>query len=208
MNLRDLLFRPAELRAGETKMIDGRIALCINPNSYRGPLWAIKNRCAMFTVDGHDGYIEGLCRDVTPDKRLLSVEIIRGPFPIGTLLEISIDDIRRYFNLEDEDDERLKKVLDECTTSGNSVALLNTPSFLEMREARENERRAQDESTLAGLLGGSTYQWLKNVTCVYNEILTAVHTSSSRSLEKQRPKLDKQVEKLKVLIANQPLQNQ
>jgi hypothetical protein len=120
MNLHDLLFKPAELRAGETKIIDGGIALCINPHASRGPLWAIKGRCALFTTHGHSSrYMKGLCRNVSPDKGFVTVEIIQGPYTAGTMINITLEEFGRYVNVDDEEDTHLKKVLADATDSGH-----------------------------------------------------------------------------------------
>ncbi len=120
MNLRDLLFKPAELKAGETKIMNGGIAICINPHTYRGHLWAIKGRCAMFSVDGHSRYIEELGRNVSPDKRFITMEIIKGPRTTGTVRNIALDEIRRYYSVKDEDDAYMKKVLAASAASMNT----------------------------------------------------------------------------------------
>jgi hypothetical protein len=119
MNLRDLLFKPAELNAGETKLINGATALCINPNAYRGALWAITGRCALFTTHEHNSrYMKGLCRNVSPGKRFLTIEIIKGPYPAGTMLNITLDEFARYEDVSDEDDAHFKKVLAKATGTG------------------------------------------------------------------------------------------
>ena len=122
MNLHDLLFKPAELKAGETKILNGATTLCINPNAYRGPQWAISGRCALFTTDVHNSrYIKGLCRKVTPGKGVVTMEIIKGPYPAGTMLNITLDEFARYLNADDEDDANLKKLLADATGTGHSV---------------------------------------------------------------------------------------
>lgn len=120
MNLHDLLFKPAELKAGETKILNGATTLCINPNTYRGPQWAITGRCALFTTDVHNGrYMKGLCRKVSPGQGFVTIEIIRGPYPAGTMLNITLGEFARYVNADDEDDAHLKKLLADATGSGH-----------------------------------------------------------------------------------------
>jgi hypothetical protein len=118
MNLHDLLFKPAELKAGETKILNGATTLCINPNANRGPLWAIQDRCAWFTTHEHSGYMKGLCRHVSPGKGFVTMEIIKGHYPAGTLLDIALDEFSRYVNADDAEDAHLKKLLADATSSG------------------------------------------------------------------------------------------
>ena len=121
MNLHDLLFKPAELKAGETKILNGATALCINPNTSRGPLWAIQGRCARFTTHEHSGYMKGLCRHVSPGNGFVTMEIIKGPYPAGTMLDIALDEFARYVNAEDDEDAHLKKLLADAKGSGHSA---------------------------------------------------------------------------------------
>jgi len=118
MNLHDLLFKPAELKAGETKILNGATTLCINPNTYKGPLWAIQGRCAWFTTHEYSGYMKGLCHHVSPGKGFVTMEIIKGPCSAGTLLDIALDEFSRYVNSDDDEDAQLKKLLADATGSG------------------------------------------------------------------------------------------
>jgi hypothetical protein len=119
MNLHDLLFKPAALSAGETKLINGATALCINPTAYRGAQWAITGRCTLFTTHEHNSrYMKGLCRNVSPGNGFVTIEIIKGPYPAGTMLNITLDEFARYEDVSEEDDAYLKKVLNEATGTG------------------------------------------------------------------------------------------
>jgi hypothetical protein len=208
VNLQDLLFKPAELKAGETKIINGAIAMCIDPYAYRGPLWAIKGRCAMFTLDSHSRYIEGLCSNVSPNKGFITMEIIKGPHPRGTVLNISIDEIRRYCNVKDEDDAYMKKVLAESTANGIPAAEPPLPSLMEVKRTKECERDTQDELMLKGLIGAQTYQWLNSVSRLNNEFNASVRNNPSRYIAVAPIATTKLAKKLQALLAKQPLQNQ
>ena len=208
MNLRDLLFKPAELNAGETKIINGAIAICIDPHAYRGPLWAIKGRCAMFTLDSHSRYIEGLCRNVSPDKRFITMEIIKGPYPTGTVLNITLDEIRRYYNVKDEDDAYMKKVLAAPTASGIPAAEPPLPSLMEVKRAKECERDAQDELMLKSLIGAETYQWLNCVSRLNSELNAMARNNPSRYMGAAPKAMTKLAQKLQELLAKQPALNQ
>jgi hypothetical protein len=208
MNLQDLLFKPAELKAGETKFINGAIAICIDPHAYRGPLWAIKGRCAMFTLDIHSRYIEGLCRNVSPNKGFITMEIIKGPHPRGTVLNISIDEIRRYHNVKDEDDAYMKKVLAESTANVVPASEPLLPSLMEVKRTKECERDAQDELMLKSLIGAESYQWLNCVSRLNNELNASVRNNPSRYMGAAPKAMTKLAQKLQELLAKQPLQNQ
>ena len=207
MNLQDLLFKPAELKAGETKIINGAIAMCIDPYAYRGPLWAIKGRCAMFTLDSHSRYIEGLCRNVSPNKGFITMEIIKGPQPRGTVINICLDEIRRYHNVKDEDDAYMKKVLAESTANGLQASEPPLPSLMEVKRTKECERDAQDELMLKGLIGAQTYQWLNSVSRLNNEFNASVRNNPSRYIAVAPTATTKLDKKLQALLAKQPLQN-
>ena len=208
MNLRDLLFKPAELNAGETKIINGAIAICIDPHAYRGPLWAIKGRCAMFTLDSHSRYIEGLCLNVSPDKGFVTMEIIKGPHPTGTVLNITLDEIRRYYNVKDEDDAYMKKVLAASTASGVPAAEPPLPSLMEVKRAKECDRDAQDEVMLKSLIGPETYQWVNCVSRLNSELNALVRNNPSRYMGVAPKAVTKLAQKLQELLAKQPAHNQ
>jgi hypothetical protein len=207
MNLQDLLFKPAELKAGETKIINGAIAVCINPHASRGPLWAIKGRCAMFTGATHSRYVEGVCRNVSPDKGFITMEIIKGPYPVGTLLNFTFDEIRRYNNVTDEDDAYMKKVLAHATSLARPTAEPLMPSLMELKDAAETEFTTQNVALLKSLIGTETYQWVNSVSCTFNEINALAHNNHSRNT-RVTTAIKKQAQKLNALLAKQPLQNQ
>ena len=208
MNLQDLLFKPAEFKAGETKLINGAIAICVNPHTYHGPLWAIKGRCAMFSMDGHNGYIEALCSNVNPNKGFITMEIIKGLHPRGTVLNITLDEIRRYYNVKDEDDAYMKKVLAASTTNGIPAAEPPLPSLIEVKRAKECERDAQDELMLKSLIGAETYQWLNCVSRLNNELNASVRNNPSRYIGAAPKAITKLAQKLQELLAKQPALNQ
>jgi hypothetical protein len=208
MNLQNLLFKPAELKAGETKLLNGAVAMCIDPYAYQGPLWAIKGRCAMFTLDSHSRYIEGLCRNVSPNKGFITIEIIKGPHPRGTVLNICLDEIRRYHNVKDEDDAYMKKVLAASTANGIPAAEPPLPSLMEVKRAKECERDAQDELMLKSLIGAETYQWLNCVSRLNSELNAMARNNPSRYTTTPPTAIKKLSRKLQELLAKQPLQNQ
>ena len=208
MNLQDLLFKPAELKAGETKLINGAIAMCINPQTCHGPLWAIKGRCAMFSVDGHNGYIEALCSNVSPNKGFITIEIIKGPHPRGTVLNIPFDEIRRYYNVKDEDDAYMKKVLAESKANGVPASEPPLPSLMEVKRSKECERATQDDLMLKSLIGAETYQWINCVSRLNNELNASVRNNSSRYTAVAPTATTKLAKKLQALLAKQPAHNQ
>ena len=209
MNLHDLLFKPAALSAGETKLINGATALCINPTSYRGAQWAITGRCTLFTTHEHNSrYMKGLCRNVSPDKRFITMEIIKGPHPTGTVLNITLDEIRRYYNVRDEDDAYMKKVLAASTANGIPAAEPPLPSLMEVKRAKECERDTQDELMLKSLIGAETYQWLNCVSRLNNELNASVRNNPSRYMGAAPKAMTKLAQKLQELLAKQPALNQ
>ena len=208
MNLQDLLFKPAELKAGETKLINSAITMCINPQTCHGPLWAIKGRCAMFSVDGNSGYIEALCSNVSPNKGFITIEIIKGPHPRGTVLNIPLDEIRRYYNVKDEDDAYMKKVLAESKANGVPASEPLLPSLIEVKRTKECEWDAQDELMLKSLIGAKTYQWINCVSRLNNELNASVRNSSSRYTAVAATATTKLAKKLQALLAKQPAHNQ
>jgi hypothetical protein len=208
MNLQDLLFKPAELKAGETKLINGAITMCINPQTCHGPLWAIKGRCAMFSVDGHNGYIKALCSNVSPNKGFITMEIIKGPHPRGTVLNITLDEVRRYQDVEDDEDAYLKRVLAASTALGVSSTEPPLPSLMEVRHTKECEQDAQDELMLKSLIGAETYQWLERVSRLNNELNASVRNNPSMYIAVAPTATTKLAKKLQALLAKQPLQNQ
>lgn len=208
MNLQNLLFKPAELKAGETKLINSAIAMCINPQTCHGPLWAIKGRCAMFSVDGHSGYIEALCSNVSPNKGLITIEIIKGPHPRGTVLNIPLDEIRRYYNVKDEDDAYMKKVLAESKVNRAPASEPPLPSLMEVKRTKECERATQDELMLKSLIGAETYQWINCVSRLNNELNASVRNSSSRYTAVAPTATTKLAKKLQALLAKQPAHSQ
>lgn len=65
--------------------------------------------------------MKGLCRKVSPGKGFVTMEIIKGPYPAGNMLEITLDEFARYVNADDEDDANLKKLLADATGTGHSA---------------------------------------------------------------------------------------
>ena len=104
MNLNDMLQRPAELMVGETRFMDGQLAMCICPcASYgggSGPLWAIQNHRCQFTTKWQGFYVEGICRKVDPKNLQVTIDITLGktwgPFEAGRSVTLHVRDIRRF----------------------------------------------------------------------------------------------------------------
>jgi hypothetical protein len=77
------LYAPHDLpRVGETRIEDGQLSMCINPNANygggSGPLWAVENQLTQFTVAEHRGYLEGICRKVDPKSKMVTIELTKG----------------------------------------------------------------------------------------------------------------------------------
>jgi hypothetical protein len=63
--------------------------------------------------------MKGLCRHVSPGKGFVTMEIIKGHYPTGTLLDIALDEFSRYVNADDEEDAHLKKLLADAMGLGH-----------------------------------------------------------------------------------------
>lgn len=102
--VRQIINAELELKAGETRIEDGQLAMCITPNaSYGGgggSLWAVENQCVQFSTDAHAGYLQGICRKVDPQCRSITLEITQGPtwgtMAMGQTVTLPITAIRRY----------------------------------------------------------------------------------------------------------------
>ena len=104
------LYAPHDLpRIGETRIEDGQLSMCINPNANygggSGPLWAVENQLAQFTVAEHRGYLEGICRKVEPKNKMVTIELTKGTtwgrLVSGSIVKFSIKDIIRYHAASD-----------------------------------------------------------------------------------------------------------
>lgn len=103
MNLHDLLFVPAKLKAGETRNIDGQLAICISTNTNLGPLWAIENRMAKFSTHDVAAYIIGVCCKIDARHGLVTMTVVKGlsgtAYKTGTTHVLPLASFGRYFIL-------------------------------------------------------------------------------------------------------------
>ena len=69
----DLLSAEIGPKLCETRLQDGQLAMCINPDAQyghgHGPLWAVENQCVQFSTQRSLGYVEGVLDGVKQHGR-------------------------------------------------------------------------------------------------------------------------------------------
>jgi hypothetical protein len=125
MDLNKILTAYLEPHVGETCLVDGQLSMCIaSCVSYgggSGPLWAVENQPCQFTTVKGGGYLEGICKKVTPKTHSVTLHIVKGHtwgvLVEGTDVELHVSQIGRYDRIKncgkellDESDRVLKKL--------------------------------------------------------------------------------------------------
>lgn len=125
MDLNKILEAHLEPKVGETHLVDGQLSMCIasfvSYGGGSGPLWAIENQSCQFTTVKGGGYLEAICKKVSPKKLTITLHIIKGStwgiLAEGTDVELHVSQIGRYDRIKncgkellDESDRVLKKI--------------------------------------------------------------------------------------------------
>lgn len=125
MDLNKILEAHLEPIVGETHLVDGQLSMCIasfvSYGGGSGPLWATENQSCQFTTVKGGGYLEAICKKVSPKKLTITLHIIKGStwgiLAEGTDVELHVSQIGRYDSIKncgkellDESDRVLKKI--------------------------------------------------------------------------------------------------
>ena len=199
MNLTDILATPAALRAGETTLIDGQVAMCINPEARygggAGPIWAVENQSAQFTTRRHKAYLEGICRKVQPRRKLLAIEITKGPtwgrFAMGTLVFLHVQSINRYHPSSDVGSRlvRQSQVLRSKVVAEQAFEDL---SLAELEQALSCEH----QDMISKLLGKANYQLVHALCKDYFHVCMQMQLSQGRCSAVMETRAAKAVQQL------------
>ena len=212
MNLHDLLFKPAKLKAGETCMVEGNLAICINPTSRFGDLWAIENRFAKFSTQYLSAYIYGICKRIDPLHGTVTMYVVKGrrdcEYTTGSTHVLALETFSRYFISTDEELADMQRWMDEYAADGQVA----TPCPVETAEARLRAKvRAyadESEAKLSSVVGAQTYQWLQELTSAYTHLSGAVSNYHGNKTLTNRPAIANSLKKLHKVLAKQPAQGQ
>jgi len=124
MDINKLLSADLEPHIGETRLVEGQLSMCIaswvSYGGGSGPLWAIENQPCQFTTIKGGGYLEGICKKVTPKTHSVTLHIVKGHtwggLVEGTDVELHVSQIGRYDSikncgkeLQEESDRIVKK---------------------------------------------------------------------------------------------------
>ncbi|MDH4481323.1 MAG: hypothetical protein QE279_01275 [Rhodoferax sp.] len=212
MNLHDLLFKPAKLKVGETRMVDGNLAICINPTSRFGDLWAIENRFAKFSTQYLSAYIYAICKRIDPLHGTVTMYVVRGrrdcEYTTGSTHVLALDTFSRYFISTDEELADMQRWMDEYAADGQVVTPCPVETAEEQLKARVRADAAQSQANLASVVGAQTYQWLEELTAAYSHLSGAVSNYHGNKTLTTRPAIAKSLKKLHKVLAKQPAQGQ
>ena len=168
--VKELINADIELKFGETKIVDGQLAMCINPlTSYgggSGSLWAVENQGAQFTTEAHPAYLQGICRKVDPRGKTITIEITRGPtwgtLAMGETVTLPIATIRRY-HLAPQAGESL--VFDSQAMRSRILA---EQAFVKISQREIGEALATEHGKVLGsLIGEPVHSALQDVCSHY-----------------------------------------
>jgi hypothetical protein len=212
LNLHDLLFKPAKLKAGETCMVDGNLAICINPTSPFGDLWAIENGFAKFSTQYLPAYIYGICKRIDSLQGLVTMYVVKGrrdcEYTTGSTHVLALETFSRYFISTDEELAEMHRWMDEYAADGQVVSPCPVETAEERFRNRMREDAAQSQANLASVVGAQTYQWLQDLTSAYTHLSGAISNYRGRKTLTTRPAIANSLKKLNKVLAKQPAQGQ
>lgn len=212
MNLHDLLFKPAKLKAGETCMVDGNLAICINPTSRFGDLWAIENRFAKFSTQYLSAYIYAICKRIDPLQGTVTMYVVKGrsdcEYTTGSTHVLTLGTFSRYFISTDEELADMQRWMDEFTVDGQVVSPCPVVTAEEQLRARVRAADAESHAKLSSVVGAQTYQWLQELTAAYSHLSGAVSNYHGNKTLTTRPAIANSLKKLNKVLAKQPEQGQ
>lgn len=193
-------------------MVDGNLAICINPTSRFGDLWAIENGFAKFSTQYLSAYIYGICKRIDPLHGTVTMYVVKGrrecEYTTGSTHVLALETFSRYFISTDEELADMQRWMDEYAADGQVA----TPCPVETAEARLRAKvRAyadESEAKLSSVVGAQTYQWLQELTSAYTHLSGAVSNYHGNKTLTTRPAIANSLKKLHKVLAKQPAQGQ
>ena len=177
----DIINADIELKPGETRIVDGQLAMCITPfASYgggSGALWAVENQCVQFTTEAHPTYLEGICRKVDPRSRTVAIEITRGPtwgsLAMGDTAILPISVIRRYHPAP----QAGESLIFESQAMRSQILADHAFNKISQREIRD-ALATQHSQVLASLIGEPVHTALQEVCSNYLKLCEQVNAAN------------------------------
>jgi hypothetical protein len=190
---------------GETKLVDGRRAMCLNPcanyGGGSGPLWAVEGHLAEFTVHGaKGGYMLGRCRKVLPRYKVIAVDVLDGltwgPYATGERALISCDRIGRYNNLRQGRSPLIQRL-------GTRDQELRSRQAFEETTIRELEGllRQQYRKEIGETLGEGTTQTLEALVRHYINFCNGMAKSKGQAIRGMSKKMKSSKRQIEALLS-------
>lgn len=193
-----------ELKSGETRIVDGQLAMCITPfASYgggSGALWAVENQCVQFTTEAHPTYLEGICRKVDPRKRTVAIEITRGPtwgtLAMGDTAILPITVIRRYHPAP----QAGESLIFESQVMRSQILADHAFNKISQREIRE-ALATEHSQVLASLIGEPVHTALQEVCSNYLKLCEQVNVANGACARMPSTAITRQRRALRTALA-------
>jgi len=204
MNIIDLLNTPTPPREGETKLVNGQLAMCIremaNYGGGSGPLWAIENMPAQFTLTSHGTYVEGVCRKLDPKEKLVTMEMTKGltwgKLVSGTRVVIPIHKFKRYHAPCDAGD---RLILESVTVQSR---LLAEQAFEDIsRREIEEALKSQYQNELSAMLDVPIHSNLKLAVQAYLGLCHELEKSRGQCAKSPSRKAKRHIKQIRRLIS-------
>lgn len=165
-------------QVGETRLVDGELAMCIasmaNYGGGSGPLWAIENQPCQFTTKRIGRYFEGFCKKVDPTDLTVTIHISNGNtwglLVEGTNVVLHADQFGRYHGIRDA----WKELFDECDQVTKQVELEKRFQEISIQELRRDIPNAYLNS-FNKLLGVEDFKKFEELALAYQKVIAEVN---------------------------------
>ena len=193
-------------------MVDGNLAICINPTSRFGELWAIENRFAKFSTEYLPAYIYAICKRIDPLQGTVTMYVVKGrrdcEYATGSTHVLALETFSRYFISTDEELADMQRWMDEYAADGQVVSSCPVETAEERLRARIRADAAESHAKLSSVVGAQTDQWIQELTSAYTHLSGAVSNYHGRKTLTTRPAIANSLKKLHKVLAKQPVQGQ
>ena len=193
-------------------MVDNNRAICINPTSRFGDLWAIENRFAKFSTQYLSAYIYAVCKRIDPLHGTVTMYVVKGrhdcEYTTGSTHVLALETFSRYFISTDEELADMQRWMDEYAADGQVVSPCPVETAEERLRAKVRAYADENRTNLSSVVGAQTYQWIQELTSAYTHLSSTVSNYHGRKTLTTRPAIANSLKKLHKVLAKQPVQGQ
>jgi hypothetical protein len=185
MDLNKILAADIEPKVGETHLVDGQLSMCIasfvSYGGGSGPLWATENQSCQFTTVKGGGYLEAICKKVSPKKLTITLHIIKGStwgiLVEGTDAELHVSQIARYDSIQNNK----KELLEESDRALKKIALEKRFLEISIQELRRDIPAAYVNG-FNKLIGVQSYKIFEELIHSYEKVTKEVGKSENLTM--------------------------